>query len=274
MRDLILALLLCTLGLRLDAAEQLITVTPQTLADWTVVGADRTVLAAEKQLSIPAGAQLSRQFPAAAVMIRLVSRPVFADTAAEWPILEIGPVALALVGRDQEAGRLVLVANGDSVVDLPWPVVADNSNPTVDLILAYDPLSGAGLLGYQDKLKSFTSAVTTKPVEVVLSAGEHAAWPQDMLQVLLLGDDPPPGVGPTTGAGNDNSLAAITKFQAALNRLPGPTDAAKSAGEAQSAITAAPAPAPASTLEIFTPPAVRRGRAEEIRTLLARIRAR
>ncbi len=274
MRDLILALLLCTLGLRLGAAEQLITVTPQTLADWSVVGADRTVLAAEKQLSIPAGAQLSREFSTAAVIMHLCSRPVFSETAADWPILEIGPVALALVGRDQEAGRLVLVANEDSVVDLPWPVVADNSNPTVDLILAYDPMTGAGLIAYQDKLKSFTSAVTTKLVEVVLSAGEHAAWPQDTLQVLLLSEDPPPGVGPRAGADNAYPHAAITKLKAALDRLPGPAHAAKSAGATQSAVSTSPAPVPVSTLEIFTPPAVRRGRAEEIRTLLARIRAR
>lgn len=272
MRSLIPALLLCTLGLRLGAAEQRLTVTPQTLAGWSVVGADRSALAADKDLILPAGAQLSREFSASAVILRLVSRPVLSETAAEWPILEVGPVALALIGREDQ-GRLVLVVNEDRVIDLPWPVVPDKLNPAVDLILAYDPLTGAGLIGLKDRLKSFAGAPTAKPVEVVLSAGEHTAWPQDSLSVLLLADDPPPpGARPGGNGGHSDARAAAGKLKTALGSLLDPAGAANTTpgGPAGAAATAAPDLDPVSTLEIFTPPAVRHGRAEAVRTLLAR----
>lgn len=266
MRPFTLVLLLCVFGLRLGAAEQLLPVTPQTLAGWSVAGAEKNALASGQQLILPANAQLSRVFAPQAVIVRLVSRPVLAETSAEWPILEIGPVALALTGREGH-GRLVLVVNGDRVIDLPWPVVPDPAHPAVDLILAYDPVTGAGLIGLKDRLQPFASAPSAQPVEVILSAGAHAAWPQDSLSVLLLADDPPPPDARSGGNGGDaHTRAAAARLRTALDRLPDPAAPAAPGGPAT---RAAPAPAPGSTLEIFTPPAVRRGRAEAVRTLLA-----
>ncbi len=274
MRHLILALLVCTFGLRLGAAEQLITVTPQTLAGWTVVGAEPGVLAAGPQLILPAGAQLNREFPASAVILHLVSRPILSAATAEWPILEVGPVALALIGPGAP-GRLVLVVNEDSVIDLPWPVVMDQKNPAVDLILAYDPVTGAGLIGLKDQLKSFAGTPSAKPVEVVLSAGAHAPWPQDLLSVLLLTDDPPDARSGGKGGKSDPSTATA-KLKSALGSLLDPTGAAKSTPGVSSGAAAGAAldPEPVSTLEIFTPPSVRRGRSEEVRAIVARTKAK
>lgn len=270
MRLLLLALPALILGLRLGAAEHLLPVTPQTLAGWSVAGAEKNALASGQQLSLPAGAQLSREFSASAVIVHLVSRPVLAETSAEWPILEIGPVALALTGREGQ-GRLVLVVNADHVIDLPWPVVPDPAHPAVDLILAYDPVTGAGLVGLKDQIKPFAGASSAQPVAVILSAGEHAAWPQDSLSVLLLAADPPPPVARSGGnGGSTSSRAATARLKTALDHLSGPAATATPGGPAAPATTAAPEPAPVSTLEIFTPPAVRRGRAEAVRALLAR----
>ena len=272
MRHLILALLVCTFGLRLGAAEQLITVTPQTLADWTVVGAEPGALASGSQLTLPAGAQLNRVFPSSAVILHLVSRPVLAETAADWPILEVGPVALALIGQGA-LGRLVLVVNKDSVIDLPWPVVTDQKNPAVDLSLAYDPVTGVGLIGLKDKLKSFAGSPSVKPVEVVLSAGQNSAWPQDLLSVLLLTDDiPAPDARSGGQEGNSPQRAATAKLKSALDNLLNLTGAANPTpgGSSGTAANAATLPEPVARLEIFTPPSVRRGRSEEVRAIIAR----
>lgn len=272
MRYLILALLICTHALRLGATEQLLTVTPQTLAGWSVVGAEKNALSAGHQLVLPAGAQINREFSSQAVIVHLVSRPVLAEAAAEWPILEVGPVALALIGQGAQ-GRLVLVVNEDRVIDLPWPVVTDQKNPAVELILAYDPLTGGGLIGLKDKLKSFAGSPSIKPVEVVLSAGQHAAWPQDLLSVLLLASDSPPLDVRTDGkGGNSPQYAATAKLKSALGRLLEPTGAASTTAGGSSGTSASAAPdlAPVSTLEIFTPPSVRRGRSEDVRAIVAR----
>lgn len=189
MRNNLFALIACALALRLAAAEQFLTVTPQSLDGWSVTGADRAVLAQAPALSLPAGSILGREFANNAVVLHLVSRPVLSETPADWPILAVGPAALALIGNN-EKGRLVLVVGESTLIELPWTAVIDQANPALDLILAYDPETGAGIVGLGDQVKSFDAGLTAKPVEVVLSAGNKHDWAQDSMDILVLTSDP------------------------------------------------------------------------------------
>jgi len=74
MRTPIFSFAALVLATGLVAATQTIKVTPDTLASWTVVGTDKTALAAEKDLSLPANARLARNFAATEVAVVLTTR--------------------------------------------------------------------------------------------------------------------------------------------------------------------------------------------------------
>lgn len=157
-------------------------------------------------------------------------------------------------------------------IDLPLPSPKDSKNPTIDLALAYDPVTGAGVVGIENELKTFVDEPTAKPVELVLSAGGSAPWAQDLMEVLLLTDDASAsnvaGIG---GVRNSAKNSATDKIKAALDKLLTQTDgsdalvhaAGRSGGTASVSNLV-------STLEVYTPPAVRHGRPDSVRTLVAK----
>jgi hypothetical protein len=275
MRHFLLALIVGSLGLRLTATEQLITVTPQALDGWTLSGVDKNTLAQASHLVLPPRAQLSREFYGSAVILHLVTRPVFSETVEEWPIMEVGPAALALVRKDG-LDRIVVVVGERTSIDLPLPAPKSADGPAIELALAYDPVTGIGLVGIEDKLTAFESDPTTKPVGLVLSAGETASWPQDLMQVLLLSDE-----ASVTGPGrvghnlNSRESTSTDKIKAALDKLLSEAGGSSASGhEANGAARAMITNSAISTLEIYTQPAVRRGRPESVRTLVAKIQSK
>ena len=102
---LLLALLGCSTAL--CSAQIKITVTPQSLIDWTVAGADQLTISAAPSLALPAGAQLARTFAGRDLAVKLTSRPQFGLTPADAPVLEIGAADLVFAQRTS-----VLVASG------------------------------------------------------------------------------------------------------------------------------------------------------------------
>ncbi len=242
----------------LSAAEQILVVSPSTLEGWSVTGADKATLARNPQLVLPAGSQLGQNFSGNAVILHLVSQPALSASSAEWPILAVGPAALAVVAENG-GGRLMLVVNESTLIELPWKIPTTQNPASLDLLLAYDPLSGAGLIAFQNQTQAFEAGRSTGPVDVFLTAGASNAWPCEKMEVLLLGADP---VDPNAAASARSGEAAnktAEKIRSAAEQLL----AGHSAGAVATAATSlAPAAVPVSganvTLEIFTPPCVRR----------------
>jgi len=268
MRNTLLTFFALALCLRLGAGEQIITVTPQTLDAWTLAGADKANLVQGQQLILPAGAQLSRSFSNGAVILHLVSRPSFTDLATDWPILEVGPIALAFTQSDSQ-GKLVLVIGEAKQIELPWSVPTDGS--AVDLVLGYDPVSGTGLVSLGDQSQFFDAGPGSAAVDVLLTAGAKSRWPQDAMEVLLMTDDSTDSGTATNGMGQTGKAGLQDKLKAAMDKLRSQDMlAARHGGVASAATGSATKPAVSSSvLEISTPPAVRHGRADVVRATLA-----
>lgn len=267
MRLLTISALILSLVRPLGATEQLVTVTPQTLGGWKVLGADPVQLAKAKQLTLSANAQLSRLFSDHAVILHLVSRPVFSEESTQWPIIGVGPVALALIKKDG-LGRLVLVTDETTAHDLPWSMSLDHPELAVDLVVAYDPLAGAGVIGFQDQLQEFELQASAKPVEVWLGAGAGSPWLLDQMEVLLLGADAPENdkLDSDTTA---QQKAFKARLKSAMSELSsdGGSGGGSGHGSGSSADpdgVAAATVGSASTLEVFTPPSVRRAKVIEV----------
>jgi len=267
MRLLIIVSIILSLARPLGAAEQLVTVTPQTLGGWKTLGVDRDQLAKAKQLVLSDNAQLSRLFSDQAVILHLVSRPVFSEESTQWPIIGVGPLALALIKKDG-LGRLVLVTDETTTHDLPWSVSLEQPEVAVDLIVAYDPLAGAGLIGFQDQLQAFALPASVKPVEVWLGAGAGSSWPLDRMEVLLLGADTPENDKLVVDA-NSRQKALKERLKSAVGELladdgsgGGPGHGSGRSADPDGVVAATAGSGPA--LEIFTPPSVRRARVVEV----------
>jgi hypothetical protein len=257
------------------AADQVITVTPQNLAGWTITGANRDTMASANQLVLSAGAQMSREFADKAVILHLVSRQVFSEQPENWPIIGLGSVALALI-RQGGQGRLVLVTNETTATPLPWTVTLDtkSKDDPIELFLAYDSVSGVVLVSFQNQVQSFDLAPSTTHFGVWLSAGATADWSLDVLQVMLL----TPGANPTGPKANPGANTAQTslpdKFQAVLNNLQAFGSAPETTGGALGGTNTSGLPKNSFKLEVFTPPSVRRAQViNVVRSTIAKAQA-
>jgi hypothetical protein len=267
MRNTFLTFLAFALCLRLAAGEQIITVTPRTLDAWAVSGANKAGLAQDQQLILPAGAQLSRKFSGSVVILHLVSRPILSSIAGDWPILEVGPIALAFTQIGSQ-GKLVLVIGEEKQIALPWSVPTDGS--AVDLVLGYDSVSGTGLVRLGRQSQFFDASSGSAAVEVLLTAGAKSHWQQDAMEVLLLTDDFTDATANTALGGQTGKAGLNDKLMAAMDKLRSQDNA--TAGQGGTALATNPTTKPtigSSGLEIFTPPAVRHGRADAVRATLA-----
>lgn len=252
----------------LTAGVQNYVVTPATLADWKVSGADRDKLQAQDTISLPAGAELARTFSGGAVVFYTVSSPHFGPTPGDWPVVQVGPAALALT-RKGIRGELVLLV-GETVSILPMDIPLDSSGnclKPLELALGYDPVSNVGVVAFADQALSYKGTSNGPVVEVAVAAGEKKSWPHDSLEVLVIG---PEDTTDDTAKGTDSADAAR---RAAI--LKSATVKLRQAGEviggqdgSGSATTKPPGIEAGSRLEIYTPPAVRHG-AGSVRAAIA-----
>jgi hypothetical protein len=261
------------------AADQIIAVTPQNLKGWTVTGAGKIAPVSGAQLVLPAGVQLSREFSGSAVILHLVTRPVFSDQAEDWPIIGLGSAALAFTRKDGQ-GHLVLVVGETTGTNLPWVVPLDPAGKLdpVELFLAYDSASGVGLIRFQDKVQSFDVPPNAKATEVWLSAGVPSDWPSDLMQVMLLDLNPDQTGAAGSLAAESSKLTPTDKLQAALDKARAKNNANSTNAAAGGALGGGGTAATAGTvsmLEVFTPPSVRRGQIiSAVRSAVAKAQAK
>lgn len=87
------------------AAQQTIQVTSPLPAGWTIVGGSAPAQTNKPELILLAGAQLASSLNAGDVSLKITTRPTVGQDADNWPILEIGPVALTFA-RNQSIGKI------------------------------------------------------------------------------------------------------------------------------------------------------------------------
>jgi len=252
----------------LPAQVQDYIVTPSSLADWQVNGADPATLQAQSILSLPAGAELARTFSNGAVILYTQSSPHFGAVSADWPIVQVGPAALALVQKGV-IGEVVLLV-GNTVTPLPIEVPLDSNGNTMqplELVLGYDPIAKVGLVTFGDQALSFNSPTNSSSVNVAMTAGEKTPWAQDSLEVLVMGPDD--GIDPsgskTTSADAAKQSAMLKSAAEKLREARGMIGGTPGSGTAAGKTTIAKA---GGGLEIYTPGAVRH-HAAVVRTTIA-----
>jgi len=234
-------------------------VTPASLGDWRLVGATQTDLGHGSALSLPAGTTLARTFEAGIILVHSVSSPVFADSPTDWPLLQVGPAALALI-RNGNRGELVLLVDSTART-LPFAVTVDDGGrgaAPLEIALGYSPASRRGIVMLGNQIEEFNAAAGTS--EISLSAGQNEPWAFDSLTAFV----PDAAVSSSTNGNADSSFAAskpgVLQNSAEIIRrmettwLAAEADRQASPGRAPAETAAA---SPPITLEIFTPPAVR-----------------
>lgn len=279
MKVLHLLLLIAAFGcVSLIAGELQFKVTPATLAGWEIVGLEAATPQNSPAVVLSAQGELARTFSGGAVILHSVSRPSFGQEEADWPILILGPAALVFK-QEQNLGQLLLISGDGLPQHLPGSIPLDNvgrSLRPLDLVLAYDPLSGTGVVSFAEQSLSFQMPSSTPSVGVVISSGASAPWAQDLLEVRILADEI--DQSSPAGASRDGTFVssnAARKLASTIDKIRANDGAATypprlaPAAAAVNLGNAVPVP-PASSLEIFTPPAVRNMQADALRKLVAK----
>lgn len=265
------------LGLTLSAslllAQQTLSVTPQTLAGWTLVGAEAANLAGQSSLTLPAGAQLARRFSNDDFSLQLKTRPVVGSSEADWPVLELGKVALVF-GRNGPTGRLTLVLGSNAPQPLPFEFALDAEDRSKASLLVTLARDGSAVsVQFSGRTLQFpVNRDASGPLEFVASAGASHAWTIENLTVTGIVAEPiAPAVAGSDSLDGASVIDELPRSRAITEELArADTRAAATASQLDVAAAKGSPPANAnaaskSTLEVFTPPAFRRGRADALR---------
>ncbi len=256
----------------LPASQQTVSATPSSLAGWSVVGADIASLATQPQLSLPAGAQLDRSFNATALSVQLTTSPTISENTADWPVLEIGSAALVF-GRSGNTGKLLLSVGTNAPVELPQSFALDAEGRSSEPLTVSLTLQGANVaVTFSGQTWQFAADALTKgPLDVVASAGAAQPWSIGRLDVTVTTPDPvAPPVGNTSSTTKSSGSGLSTQSSGASSSLTdtGAQPSADPNGGQANAGASTAAKAPVLTVELFTPPSVRYGRADTIRRII------
>lgn len=173
-----------------------------TLAAWKTTDGTPAVDAKTGAITLPRGSQLSRVFSAQQLVLRVVTRPMFAAEPAVWASLEIGPASLTFV-RDAKGGGLVLL--GDEPLALRQVIALDaegRSRESLDLVFTFDRSRGDAMLTLNQLIFEVDATSGETTVEVAASAGGRADWIFERFEVAVDPDRDPSGkADPTQPAG-------------------------------------------------------------------------
>lgn len=253
----------------LQSATQTIKVSPSALTGWTVTGANQTALTATPNFELPAGAQLSRQFSSQGLAVRVTTQPVIGANSSDWPVLEIGSATL-LLSRDELGGRLLVVLGDNDPLKLPITFPLDAEGRSAEpLTVNFSFRNSTVTVEALGKTLSFQAdSGGAVHLELVVSAGDSQPWPLDDLEVT-----------------DDSSITSpLPAPNISSGKLPGESFAVEAPADAPAEANAVVAlgnpvvtaivPTPprliktadsSANLELFTPSAVRHGRAGTVR---------
>lgn len=247
------------------AGERIFRVNPNALDGWTVIGAE--ALSREETVTLPPGSQLARAFPRGNLAVQFVTQPRFAAGSADWSVLEIGDTAL-IFQRDGGEARLALAVGETPPVSLPFAIPLDAAGRSAaPLALEFARCGATIAISLGGETVSFPAATPEGGVEVVASAGSSQPWVIEHLTVVLTTPDlvAMPAGKTAEENGSDAPRASAAEATADRSEGAGAANVATNAAAAAAAGAGAATAASRAALEIFTPPAVRHGRADALR---------
>lgn len=193
----------CLLSLLVGSIGSAFAATADPLAEWRIVGKAPT-LAEDQAITVAAGSELLRTLDAGRVSVRMVSRPYFSATPADWPALEVGPASLTFL-RTANDGAMVLL--GDRAVQLPDTITLDGegrSKQLLDLTLSYDQTQQVATLLIDNRTFELPASAPAGVVTVALAAGAAADWRIESLTVQSIPDSSAAGDSPEPQATDPN----------------------------------------------------------------------
>lgn len=126
---------------------------------------------------LPAGGELFRAVDTDRLSLRILSQPFFGAEPANWPSIEIGAASLTFV-KEPGGGTLVLFGDRPLRPAATIPLGADGRSRTpLDLTLSFDRTRRMGSLLLDGAVYSVDTAEKPGPIDIVVSAGDGAAWP-------------------------------------------------------------------------------------------------
>ena len=199
----------------LSAQDQL---TKATVSEWQITGQAPVFAPDQSTVTLPAGGQLVRSFPAGELLINVVSRPFFSAKADSRPILEVGPASLVLV-RNDSGGGVVMV--GDELLLLPSAIALGEDGRSVkplDLSLYFDYLGNQAVLVLDGATYPFAAKAGSAQIEVAVSAGSEADWEIARLEIIAPPANPASSDtnAPAAGGNADSAAADLTRAQLAV----------------------------------------------------------
>jgi len=154
------------------------------LTNWRTAGNAVLVDSSEGAILLPAGSELSREYTATLLALRIVSRPYFGAAATDWASLGIGPASLSFI-RDGKGGGLVLL--GDKPLSLPYVIEIGEdgrSRQPLDIIFSYDRLDGMAQLDLDGQRFNVAAPSPGNISEAIVSSGSLSAWSIQTLEVF------------------------------------------------------------------------------------------
>jgi hypothetical protein len=159
---------------------------PDPLVGWSLYGAEKSTLTTTDGLNLPSGAQLYRPVESSNVLVRLVSTPIFAATADDLPVLEVGPAALVFLRRES-VGRLILALESSAPLDLPFEFALDeNGRSKEPLAITLGWQGSTVVVEVHLQTMHFPAGSSLGSREIMVSAGVGAAWPINTLEVEVV----------------------------------------------------------------------------------------
>jgi hypothetical protein len=253
----------------LAAADRAVSVTPQNVFAWSIDG--DTPLNRGGTLILPPGTQLARRFESPQVTVAFSGPVRFGRLPGESPVVEIGDAALVFVEREG-SGALVLVPGAGEAIVLPVAVALDEHGAGDPKWIAFTRSGGnATIVVNETRFDLAVAENGAASAEVILTAGD-TAWALPSLTVTIQTPEAAVAAPDAAGQGNGqdharSSTDSSDAERAGAGSAPGIGAVAVSAGSAgKPPVRVEEAATGSSTLEVFTPPAIRRGNAEGARS--------
>lgn len=242
------------------------------LSEWGAGDTSTSELVQNNKLVLPAGAQLYRVVTGGGVTFKITSTPIFSTEPEEVAILEFGTNALAFM-QSSEIGRIILLQGDLEPQFLSYEIALDDTGRAAEVLALNLTQRGQSLfLSTQGQTLQLVSEPLTETTEIVLSSGANQSWEISELRVTT---EPQYTAGSAAtrepGGSSSGDVTDQTSEASSPNSLPGiPEEAADDASSAVGGSTSADVQQAHRRvrLEVFTPPAVRRGRSAAVRAAL------
>lgn len=256
-----------------NAVGEVLHVTPQTLGDWNVFGLNEKGAVDSSDGFLPAGAQIAKGFKTTGITLSLVVWPFFSTQQANWTVLEVGSAALVFI-RTGEQGEMKLVVGGSDPIDLPFRFTIDENGRSAEPVALKLEVDGANVaVGVDGKNVTFPAvALGKQPFEVVFSVGSESDFPIAELDVTLAEKNDADNVTARAVGKNVSDAAVLPRnrkpnglFSTSASFWSEATNPTQTVGKK----SAVPEQA-RDAIIIFTPPAIRHGRADALRNVVGK----